>query len=191
MDISKKHEDHLSGENANHILNHDTKTALLVMDVQREMFEKSTPVFRADQLLSSINGLINQARLAQAAIVFIQHNAKNYLIKGSEGWQLHPSLNQGSEDLKIFKEHGNAFEGTELHAFLTKEGIGRVVACGLVTHGCVKSTCLGAQELGYQVVLAGDAHSSYSADAEKMIEKWNQQLAQAGVEIIDSAQITF
>lgn len=178
-------------ENINQFQNEKMKTALLIIDVQREMFKKSIPVFKADQLLSSINELINRVRLAQATIVFIQHNAKNYLIKESKGWQLHPLLNLESEDLHIFKQHGNAFEETDLHSLLTKEGIGRVVSCGLVTHGCVKSTCLGALELGYQVVLAGDAHSSYSADAEKMIEKWNQQLNQAGVEVKNSDQITF
>jgi len=61
----------------------------------------------------------------------------------------------------------------------------------MVTHGCVKSTCLGALELGYQAVLAGDAHSSYNVDAAAMIAKWNRQLAEQGVAVMDSAQISF
>jgi len=167
------------------------RSALLVIDVQREMFEKSTPVFQADQLLANILALVDRAHQAQAPVIYIQHNAKNYLVKGSAGWQLHPKLKPKPGDGQVFKEHGNAFEKTNLSNLLAERNVGRVVVVGMVTHGCVKSTCLGALELGYRVVLAGDAHSSYNADAAAMIVKWNGQLAQQGVEIIDSAQISF
>ena len=69
--------------------------------------------------------------------------------------------------------------------------MGRVVVCGLVTQGCVKATTLGALELGYRVVLAGDAHSSYSKDAQKLIAQWNATLAQAGAEVHLAAEIEF
>ena len=167
------------------------KCALLIIDVQRELFEKSTPVYQAEKLMENILGLVDRAHQAQAPVIYIQHNSKNYLVKGSESWQLHPKLSPKPEDGQVSKEHGNAFEKTDLGELLAARGVGRVVAAGLVTHGCVKSTCLGALELGYQVVLAGDAHSSYNADAPAMITKWNQQLAEQGVQVKDSAQISF
>ena len=70
-------------------------------------------------------------------------------------------------------------------------GVNSVVVCGMVTHGCVKNTCLGALEEGWQVTLAADAHSSYSKDAAAMIEKWNAALAEAGVSVVESALISF
>ena len=167
------------------------KCALLIIDVQRELFEKSTPIYQADQLIANILDLVERAHQAQAPVVYIQHNAKNYLVKGSESWQLHPKLALKPEDGQVLKEHGNAFEKTNLGELLTARGVGRIVAAGLVTHGCVKSTCLGALELGYQVVLAGDAHSSYNSDAAAMIIKWNKALAEQGVQVKDSAQINF
>jgi nicotinamidase-related amidase len=167
------------------------RSALLIIDVQRELFEKSTQVYQADQLIANILELVARAHQAQMPVVFIQHNSKNYLVKGSEGWLLHPKLTPKPEDGQVFKEHGNAFEKTNLGELLTAHGVGRVVAAGLVTHGCVKSTCLGALELGYQVVLAGDAHSSYNADAAAVISKWNQQLAAQGVQVTDTAQVNF
>ena len=151
--------------------------------MQRELFEKSTPVYQADKLIANILDLVERAHQVQAPVIFIQHSAKNYLVKGSESWQLHPKLAPKPEDGQVFKEHGNAFQMTNLDQLLAAHGVGRVVAAGLVTHGCVNSTCLGALELGYQVVLAADAHSSYNADAADMIIKWNQQLAAQGVEI--------
>jgi nicotinamidase-related amidase len=89
------------------------------------------------------------------------------------------------------KEKGNAFENTKLKQLLAERGVGSVVICGMVTHGCVKNTCLGALAEGYQVTLAGDAHSSYSKDAAALIEKWNAALAEAGVRVVKSAAISF
>jgi nicotinamidase-related amidase len=167
------------------------RSALLIIDVQREMFEKSTPVFQADQMLANILTLVDRAHQAQAPVIYIQHNAKNSLVKGTAGWQLHPALNPQPKDGQVLKEHGNAFEKTSLSELLAAANVGRVVAAGMVTHGCVKSTCLGALELGYQVTLAGDAHSSYNADAAAMIAKWNRQLAEQGIEVKDSSEINF
>ncbi len=60
----------------------------------------------------------------------------------------------------VHKQHGNAFEDTPLHAMLVERSAGRVIVTGLVTHGCVKATCLGALASGYAVTLAADGHSS-------------------------------
>ena len=58
-----------------------------------------------------------------------------------------------------------------------------MIVTGLVTHGCVKATCLGALELGYAVVLAEDGHSSYSKDAARLVEEWNRKLGEAGAKV--------
>ena len=107
------------------------------------------------------------------------------------GWQLHPALAPQEADLKLRKQKSNAFEGTGLRGMLEQRGVNSVVVCGMVTHGCVKNTCLGALEEGWQVTLAADAHSSYSKDAAAMIEKWNAALAEAGVSVVESALISF
>jgi nicotinamidase-related amidase len=60
-----------------------------------------------------------------------------------------------------------------------------------VTHGCVKSTCLGALELGYRVSLVTDGHSNFSPDAPSLIKKWNRELGSQGAELMPTTQITF
>jgi nicotinamidase-related amidase len=62
---------------------------------------------------------------------------------------------------------------------------------GLVTHGCVKATCLGALQLGYDVTLVKDGHSSYSKDASRLIEEWNQKLNAQGCELKVASEIDF
>jgi nicotinamidase-related amidase len=167
------------------------KSALLIIDVQRELFEKGTPVYLADKLIANILDLAGRAREAKVPVIYIQHCGKNNLVKGSDSWQLYTRLDPQPEDLKVSKESSNAFEKTDLKEILASRGVGRIVAAGLVTHGCVKNTCLGGLNLGYQVTLAADAHSSYSADAAAVIVKWNKLLAEQGVEVKDSAEISF
>jgi nicotinamidase-related amidase len=166
-------------------------TALLVIDVQRGLFNKSTPIYQAEQLLANIHSLVRRAHEAYALVVYVQHSAEKYLVLDSHDWKLHPKLSPLPDDLRVEKVQGNAFEGTPLLDELEAQQVGRVVVCGLVTQGCVKATALGALALGYQVVLAGDTHSSYSKDAQKLIEQWNGKLREAGAEVQTAAEIEF
>ena len=168
---------------------HDT--ALLVIDVQQELFKKSTPIFKAEELLRKIQAMVEKAHRAGAPVVYVQHSAAKQLVKGSPGWQLHPDLRPLNKDTIVHKEHGNAFEATPLHEILKAQGVKDVVICGLVTHGCVRATCLGGLELGYRVILAKDAHSSYSKDAACLIEEWNEKLSALMVELKLASEIEF
>jgi nicotinamidase-related amidase len=167
------------------------KTALLVIDVQRDLFAKSTPIYLAQGLLANINRLVERAHSAGAPVVFVQHGNDKTLLEGSEGWQLHQALHPAATDTMVRKTHGNAFEETPLDSLLKERGVTGVVICGLVTHGCVKATCLGALELGYRATLASDVHSSYSKDAARLIEEWNGKLGQAGARVAASADVAF
>jgi nicotinamidase-related amidase len=166
-------------------------TALLVIDVQQGLFMKSAPVYKAGELLRNITGLVDQAHRAGVPIFYIQHSDQRALIKGSKEWQLHPELQPEDRDCLIFKQHGNAFEGTDLDELLKAKKIGNLVITRLVTHGCVKATCLGAKELGYQVILVKDGHSSYSQKAAELIAEWNEKLCDEGVEVKNTAEIQF
>jgi nicotinamidase-related amidase len=167
------------------------RSALLVIDVQRGLFEKSTPIYRGGQVLAAIDTLVERAHAAGAPVVYVQHCSERVLPRGSNEWQLHAALQPASGDLLVEKEHGNAFEATPLAGLLQERGVTQVVVAGLVTHGCVQATCLGAKVLGYAVVLAADAHSSYARDAAARIDDWNARLATEGVDVAPTAEIRF
>ena len=168
---------------------HGRAAALLVIDVQQGLFRKSTPIYRAEPLLNTIATLIERARAAGVLVVHIQHASDKVLPFGSADWQLHPRLHPSEGDLTVHKQHGNTFEDTPLHGELTDRGIDCVIVTGLVTHGCVKATALGALALGYAVVLVEDGHSSYSKDAPRLIEEWNCKLGEAGAQVVPAARI--
>lgn len=166
-------------------------TALLVVDVQQGLFQKSTPVYQAADLIRNIQTLVDAAHRAGAQVVYIQHNDQNALAKDSPAWQLHPDLHPLETDLRVDKQHGNSFDETPLDGFLKARGIKHVVVTGLVTHGCVKNTCLGALELGYQVTLVSDAHSSFSNKAAELIVKWHANLSKEGAALLPAAEVQF
>jgi len=167
------------------------KAALLVIDVQSGMFEKSTPVYRGDQLMDNIVLLINKFRGAGMPVIYIQHSDERFLVNNLSAWQLHPRLQTLTPDCTVHKLQSNAFEGTDLTEILKARGVENLVICGLVTHGCVKASTLGALERGYKVTLVSDGHSSFSKDAADLIEKWNTQLESKGSQLNTAAQIAF
>lgn len=165
--------------------------ALLVIDVQQGLFIKSSPIYKAEELLRNINLLIGRAHQAGAPVFYVQHSDARTLREGSPDWQLHPQLQPLATDAIVHKQHGNAFEETGLDQALKSRNVTGVVITGLVTHGCVRATCMGALQLGYRVILARDGHSSYSKQADKLIEEWNQKLSARQVELKSTSEVEF
>ena len=166
------------------------RTALLVIDVQKALFSRSTPIYKADDLILTINALIEMWKRQEGLVVYIQHSNNKMLIKDSDGWRLHPDLSIEEADIVVHKQHGNAFYGTNLKEILDSEEIENIVITGLVTHGCVRATSIGGHGLGYRVLLVEDGHSNYSKGAAKIIEKWNLELSKEQVELYSSDEIS-
>ena len=166
-------------------------TALLVIDVQQGLFQKSTPIYQAEALIANINQLQARAHAAGAPVFFIQHSTDKVLVRGTPGWHFHPQVQPDKGDQIVEKHAGSCFEGTGFQAQLNELGVRRIVVCGLVTHGCVKAACQDGHALGYEVVLAQDAHSNFSKDAARVIEKWNEALSQGTVTLMRSAEVSF
>ncbi len=170
---------------------HPGKTALLVIDVQRALFTRPNPVYKANQIIETINILVDRSHLFGVKVIYVQHANQSFLKEGTEGWQFHPGLSRGDVDSLIQKKQGNAVLDTPLQSELEVQGIQNLLIAGLVTQGCIRATCLGGLELGYRVSLVEDGHSNYNQEAAAVIEKWQKELELAGVEIISTDRIEF
>ena len=167
-------------------------TTLLVIDVQQGLFQKTTPLYRAREVLANINLLVERAHAAHAPVVYIQHSTEKNLVEGTDEWKLHPAMQPEPRDIMIRKHHGNAFEDTPLKEKLDALHVDRVVVTGLVSNGCVNATCNGAHELGYDTVLVSDAHSTYREDAEAVVTEYNARLSAGGVvRLQTTAEVSF
>jgi nicotinamidase-related amidase len=73
----------------------------------------------------------------------------------------------------------DAFFESGLDAHLTSQGIGRLIVAGCMTQYCIDTNCRRAVSLGYDVLLAGDAHGTADSpllSAELIIAHHNRVL---------------
>jgi len=163
-------------------------TALLVIDVQAGLFAKKTPILHAEALLANIEALVARARQDGVPVIYIQHTGAG-LVQGSEGWQFHPRLQPVAGERIIGKVHPSALKDTPLCDELQRRGVTCLVVTGLVSHGCVRATCLEALQMGYQVVLVADGHSNFSPKAGEIIAEVNEKLTAAGAQVLPAAEV--
>ncbi len=71
------------------------------------------------------------------------------------------------DEIIIKKTCSSAFNGTPLHYVLTNIGIKTVIACGVITSGCVECTVRDASDLGYEVVLVADACATWTPEMQE------------------------
>lgn len=142
-----------------------SKSALLVIDVQRAMFDEADPVYEGEALLRTIGGLIAAARAEGAPVIYVRHGegAGQPLEWGTEGWQIHPAIAPLDGERIIDKRTPDSFHETGLQAVLAELGVQHLVLTGIQTEVCVDTTCRRAYSLGYQVTLVKDAHSTWNS----------------------------
>jgi nicotinamidase-related amidase len=138
-------------------------TALLVIDVQVNMFDPSHAVASADGLLAHVRSLVSRARTAGAPVVFVRNcgGPQDPDVKGTPGWELHPALQPAGGELVLDKTTCDTFASTPLGEELDARGVRRVVIAGLQSDYCIRETTLGALARGLEVTLVADAHSTY------------------------------
>jgi nicotinamidase-related amidase len=92
------------------------------------------------------------------------------------------------------KYASSAFEDTELDARLKVLEADTLVVCGLQSEFCVTNTARSALGLGYQVLLAEDAHNTWPSQEEgrsaaEIRAEVNAQLAEAGAALATTERL--
>lgn len=172
------------------------KTALLIIDVQNDMFEMHNKLHRPEALLSAIGILIQKARESGAPVIYVQHNSMKgeRFRRGTRGWEIQDSIAPEVGDMIIQKFVPDSFHETGLKEKLEANGIGRLVICGIQSELCVDTTTRRANSLGFSVVLARDGHSTFDRKTQKagvIVQYENEVLEGWFAEIMDSDKIHF
>lgn len=177
------------------------RCVLLVIDVQRGVFESKPPPYEADEVVQRINSLAERARAAGARVVFVQHeHPGSPLQPGAPKWELDPRLLVGSDDVRLRKTTPDVFVRSELAAMLDAWGTQRLVVCGYASEFCVDTTVRRAVSMGLHVVVASDAHTTHDkahASAARIRAHHNATLPDLGrafavpLEAIPSDAISF
>ena len=117
-----------------------------------------------------------------------------HCVAGSEGAQLHPSLDQSKIDQIVDKAQDrytqgySAFHGGNLAEVLRERGVDHVYVAGLATDYCVKNTVFDALREGFEATVVEDAIRGIDVrpgDAERAIE----EMTEAGAKLTSSNKV--
>ncbi|MEG3000111.1 MAG: cysteine hydrolase family protein [Comamonas sp.] len=136
-------------------------TALLVIDAQTALFAPAPRPWEANAVLQRIKLLAASARTAGLPVVWVQHADEHSMQSGSPGWQLVQGLQAEPADYRVEKRTPDAFLHTPLQELLTALQAEQLVVAGYASEFCVDTTVRRAAALGWDVMLAADAHTTH------------------------------
>ena len=138
------------------------KSALFVVDVQRNMVEGPYSVPQSEAFLAKFEARIEKARADGWPVIFVQNDGPVGDIDepGSEGWQLWFTPAVGERVVR--KTTQNVVESNpELAAELVADGIEAVELIGMQSEYCVQASARGAKAAGFKVSIQPDLHATF------------------------------
>ena len=168
-------------------------TALVIIDVQTGLFDAG--VYKADDLVANLNRLTARAREAHVPIIYVQQNAddpEDPLYPGNAGHPIAPAVAPKPGDLIVQKTTTDSFHETTLRQELAVRGIYKLIITGMATDYCVNATSRRAVQLGYDVTLVSDAHSTGDRPtAPQIIDDHNRDWEKLGAHLATTNQVQF
>ncbi|MEM7662150.1 MAG: cysteine hydrolase family protein [Pseudomonadota bacterium] len=145
----------------------DTRLALVIIDVQKGMFDfPGIGPINKTGLLSNIQVLIERAREAAYPIIYIKHKGgpDHPFSKSADGHDIAAEIAPQPGDHIVLKSECGVFTNTELESLLQDLSIRHLVICGMQTEFCVDTAIRTAADRGYGVVVASGAHATFDSE---------------------------
>jgi nicotinamidase-related amidase len=149
------------------------RTALLVMDVQRQIVARSAD---GPEYLTRVGQAIAAARAAGLPVVYVvvgfrpghpeisDRNAifstmigTDRFVTDDEGSEIHPAVAPEAGDVVVTKRRVSAFAGSDLDVVLRSLEVDSLVLTGIATSGVVLSTLRQAADLDFRLTVLSDA----------------------------------
>ncbi|MBU6427276.1 hydrolase [Patescibacteria group bacterium] len=156
-----------------------TKTALVVIDLQKGIVGRKTAPYPSNIVVKNAAVLADAFRKKNVPIFLVRvtpsPDKKDALrpiadvtmptqAQATDWVEIVPEMGPKEGDFVITKHQWGAFYGTELDLQLRRRGIMTIVLCGISTNIGVESTARFAYEYGYHQIFAEDAMSAMSAE---------------------------
>jgi len=163
-------------------------TALIVVDVQESFKARGEDFWESRgprDFEQNIKSLVTGFRKAGQPIYFILHEDEDPgFSMDSPFFRVMDFLEyQPGEPLLVKKVH-NSFTGTNLLPMLIRNGITRVVICGIRTEQCCETTARVASDLGFEVDYVTQATLTFPLSHPFTNEKMTVQQIQARTEMV-------
>jgi nicotinamidase-related amidase len=144
------------------------RTALIVVDVQKGFDDAEFWGSRNNPACEdNVSALIDAWRSNEQPIVFVRHHwdEDGSPLRSDEAGSQFKDVIAGEPDLLVTKTVHSAFHGTpDLHEWLGKVEIDKLVICGIQTNMCCETTARIGSDLGYEVLFAIDATHTFDQD---------------------------
>jgi nicotinamidase-related amidase len=142
--------------------------ALLLIDVQQGFDDPGWGPRNNDACEANIEALLSHWRARERPVIFVRHDSLepgSSLEAGTPG-NAFKDMIAGEPDLLVTKHVNSAFYGEpDLHAWLQRSQIHRVVIAGITTNHCCETTARMAGNLGYETFFALDATHTFERTA--------------------------
>ncbi|HVT13091.1 MAG TPA: hydrolase [Fimbriimonadaceae bacterium] len=160
-----------------------TRTALVVIDLQRMIMSRDTKPYSSSEVLVQTVKLADVLRQAGGLVVCVHvsfspdlrdrltQTSDNQFAMGTppDGYDLiAPELQPDAPGtITVRKRQWGAFYGTDLDMQLRRRGIESIIMSGISTNIGVESTARSAYEHGYQLYFAEDAMACMSEEEHR------------------------
>jgi nicotinamidase-related amidase len=137
-------------------------TALLLIDIQNDYFPGGKMVLEgSSEAIQKAKQVLSLFREKGLPLVHIQHLSArpgaSFFIPGTEGVEIHASVQPVAGEPVIRKHYPNSFRDTTLLEHLTSKNVAQVVIAGMMTHMCVDATTRAAFDHAFQCTVLHDA----------------------------------
>ena len=139
--------------------------ALMVIDVQKWGFTGDWQVDDSTALLERIQKRVDEARANGEFIVHVQNDGAEGEADAPGGPFWPVMIDPVGDEWLVNKTTSNTFEtNPDLAERLRAAGIDELELVGCQTEMCVRSTAIGARELGFKVNLPVGLHGTYNEE---------------------------
>lgn len=127
------------------------KTALLIIDIQNFYFEGGSSAL-VNPVPASLNAqkLLLNFRETKQLVIHVKHGE-------GKGAEIHSNVTPLADEKVIVKKEVNSFLNTDLLDFLNKNGIKKLVLCGMQTNMCLEAATRAAADYGFECTVIHDA----------------------------------
>jgi nicotinamidase-related amidase len=164
------------------------KTALLVVDAQESFKARGDAFWESGgpkDFEDNIKSLVTGFRKLGQPIYFILHTDKDPgFSTDSPFFRVMDFLEYGPKEPLLIKHVHNSFTGTNLMPMLIRDGITRVVICGIRTEQCCETTARVASDLGFEVDYVTQATLTFPLSHPFTGEKMTVEQIQSRTEIV-------
>ncbi len=127
------------------------KTALLIIDIQNFYFAGGSSEL-VNPVPASLNAqkLLSDFRKTKQLVIHVKHG-------DGKGAEIHENVAPLAGEKVIVKKEVNSFLYTDLLDFLNKNGIKKLIICGMQTNMCLEGATRAASDYGFDCTVIHDA----------------------------------